>query len=157
EVIIEMTGHFPRHGKSTAVRSPSQIPESIQPTTTESQPVISTQDESSATTHYPASTPSNPSLTKEHDFQLTTTEDDSQQSAINIHYPSQATPIIPSTIPPPPAYNPPQSSPPKVPPVYQISPAKATPLPVPASAQIQVHETPILNQGPVQRQQLFSS
>jgi hypothetical protein len=162
-MVIESSAENSVPAESASAEEPSQVPETTaQQTASQLQPVVSSQDESSASV-YPASTQSNPKVSKQ---DISTTEDDSQQSASHIQSsiePSQVTPVIPATkprVPPRPAYRPiPSTSIPSTSkPSPQMSPPKGTPfLPVPpASAQIQVHETPFPNQGPVKRQQMFT-
>lgn len=134
----------------------SKVP--IQPNSTQSQSISTTQDDSTVT-QYPQSTPSIPVQSTQ---EITTTEDDSQQPSQS-HIPSTVPKLqetaITSATPLPPAYIiPRQESPPKATPTFLISPPNATPYPTfPPSAQIQVEETPLAAQRPGQRQAGFPS
>jgi hypothetical protein len=152
EEIVEESVEIKETIELESPRQTGTVPNTaIQPNLTQSQSISTTQGESSIT-QYPQSTPSIPAP------EITTTEDDSQQpTQTQIPSSEEQTQTIPSTLPQPPPYLPPrQQSPPKATPIFQISPPNATPLPaIPASAQIQVQETPLAAQRPAQRQSTF--
>ena len=139
---------------SHPISSPKEV---IQSTVVQIQTVLSTTQEESSSTQYPNSTPSNPAVSTQEPSQITTTQDDSQQPPSESQLPSSKTHEIAPTIPfaqtpilpNPPSYLPQRHFPPrKATPPFQISPPKATPATILASAQIQVKETPLPAQRP---------
>ena len=143
---------------SHPLSSPKDV---IQSTVIQTQPALSTAQDESTPTQYSNSTPSIVPKSSQDPSQIVATQDDSQQRSDESQIPSskeqQTTPTIPSTqpsiLPRPPLYLPSRHfSPPRSTPSYQIYPPKATPgMLVPASAQIQVTETPPPAQRPAQQ------
>lgn len=130
----------------SASRPPAPTPESDpQQQTTQSHSILSTTQDESTSTQYPASTASIPGPPTQ---ESRPTQTDSRVSTTASNEPSQITPSIPSAQPPifsqPPAYFPTRDlSPLKPQEDPRPSHPSLTPQPtVPPSAQIQVHETP---------------
>ena len=134
-----------------SMEQPTPLPrvkEVVQSTVIQSQTLLSTTQDESTSTQYPNSTPSNPPRS---------TQDDSQQSKLSSPkalkptspVSSTQTPIIPQPLsfPPQRHFSPPHQQP------SQIYPPKPTPATTsaPASAQIQVKETPLPGQRPAQQ------
>jgi len=131
--------------QAPGVDSPAQP----QQRTTQSESILSTTQDESTTTQYPASTPS---MQVDSAQESLPTQDDPRASQVPPSEPTQITPVIPATQPPvtlpPPSYFPARElSPPKPPHATPISAPTATPQPpVPPSGQIQVQETPFAAQ-----------
>ena len=143
-----------------SIEAPTPLPppkEVVQSTVMQSQTLLSTTQDQSTSTQYSNSTSSNAPRSTQEPSQITTTQDDSQQSKLSSTKEAEPTPPIssaqPPIIPQPSSYLPQRHfSPPRQQP-FQISSPKATPATTSASAsaQIQVKETPLPAQRPGQQ------
>jgi hypothetical protein len=136
--------------------SPREV---IYSTAIQTQLPLSTAQDESLTTQYPSSTLSNPAKSTQGPSQITATQFGSQSLSQSQVSSSKRSPIIPSA-------QPAQPSPyfaelhrfssPKATPSVQISPPKAILSITPASAQVQVKETPLPAQRPAPHQIIFT-
>lgn len=134
-----------------SMEQPTPLPrakEVVQSTVLQSQTLFSTPQDKSASTQYPNSTPSNPPQPTQddsHQSKLSSTKSLKPTSPIS----STQTPIIPQPLsfPPQRNFSPPHQQPSQT---YLPKPTPAT-TSAPASAQIQVKETPLPGQRPAQQ------
>lgn len=149
EVSVEVTETVAPVVENVSQAPGLDSPAQPQQQTTQSESILSTTQDESTTTQYPASTPS---MQVDSAQESLPTQDDPRVSQVPPSEPTQITPVIPATqppvtLPPPPYFPARELSPPKPPHATPISANTATPQPlVPPSGQIQVQETPFAAQ-----------